>query len=131
MKKIAVLLCALAGLAVTPAAHAAAEPDCTYTDAFCAWDQINYEGAKFNVIPLGSSACVDLADHGWGERVRSAYNNSTKTASLFASTNCTGPTRSTARPASPISRSRRTASSFSGERTALTSSKLEVRRLFA
>lgn len=90
MKKIAILLCALAGLAITPAAHAAAEPDCTFTDAFCAWDQINYEGAKFNVVPLGSSACVNLAEHGWGERIRSAYNNSTKTASLFVSTNCTG-----------------------------------------
>jgi Peptidase inhibitor family I36 len=89
MRKLAVVLCALAGLAVTPAAQAA-EPDCTYTDAFCAWDQMQYQGAKFNVIPLGSSACVNLAEHGWGNRVRSAYNNSTKTASLFESTNCTG-----------------------------------------
>ena len=89
MKKIAVVLCALAGFAITPAAHAA-EPDCTYTDAFCAWDQINYEGAKFNVSPLGSSACVDLVEHGWGNRIRSAYNNSTKTAALFASDDCTG-----------------------------------------
>ncbi|MEV6237409.1 peptidase inhibitor family I36 protein [Lentzea sp. NPDC051838] len=89
MKKIAVLLCALAGLAVTPAAQAAA-PDCTFTDAFCAWDKVNYEGARFNVSPLGSSACVDLEEHGWGNRIRSAYNNSALTASLFASTNCTG-----------------------------------------
>lgn len=89
MKKTAVLLCALAALAVTPAAQAA-EPNCTYTDAFCAWDKPNYEGNPWNVMPIGSSACVDLAAHGWGERVRSAYNNSAKTASLFESTNCTG-----------------------------------------
>jgi len=89
MKKIAVLLCALAGLAVTPAAHAAV-PDCPFTDAFCAWDQTNYEGQRFNVLPIGSSACVDLVEHGWGDRIRSAYNNSTKTASLFASDDCTG-----------------------------------------
>ncbi|WP_086664647.1 peptidase inhibitor family I36 protein [Lentzea kentuckyensis] len=89
MKKFAVVLCALAGLAITPAAQAAV-PDCTFTDAFCAWDQTNYEGNRFNVVPLGSSACVDLVEHGWGNRIRSAYNNSTKTASLFASDDCTG-----------------------------------------
>ena len=89
MKKIAVVLCALAGLAITPAAQAAT-PDCTFTDAFCAWDQVNYQGVRFNVSPLGSSACVDLAEHGWGERIRSAYNNSNITAALFASTDCTG-----------------------------------------
>ncbi|MDX8054510.1 peptidase inhibitor family I36 protein [Lentzea sp. BCCO 10_0798] len=89
MKKIAVVLCALAGLAVTPAAHAA-EPDCTFTDAFCACDQTNYEGARFTVSPIGSSACVDLVEHGWDNRIRSACNNSTKTASLFASDDCTG-----------------------------------------
>jgi len=89
MKKIAILLCALAGLAVTPAASAA-EPNCTFTDAFCAWDKVDYEGNPWNVMPIGSSACVDLVEHGWGERIRSAYNNSTKTASLFESTNCTG-----------------------------------------
>lgn len=89
MKKFVVAVCALAGLAITPAASAA-EPPCTFTDAFCAWDQTQYQGDDFNVSPLGSSACVNLVEHGWGNRIRSAYNNSTKTASLFASDNCTG-----------------------------------------
>ena len=89
MKKIAVVLCALAGLSIAPAASAA-EPNCTVIDGFCAWDQTGYEGTPWNARPLGSSACVDLAARGWGERIRSAYNNSTKTASLFASDDCTG-----------------------------------------
>ncbi|GAA3629060.1 hypothetical protein GCM10022267_14520 [Lentzea roselyniae] len=71
-----------------PAAHAAT-PDCTFTDAFCAWDQVGYQGVRFNVVPLGSSACVDLAEHGWGERIRCACNNSNLTASLLTSIDCT------------------------------------------
>ncbi|RAS62569.1 peptidase inhibitor family I36 [Lentzea atacamensis] len=68
----------------------AATPDCTFTDAFCARDQVDYQGVRFNVVPLGSSACVDLAEHGRGERIRSARNNSNLTASLFTSIDCTG-----------------------------------------
>ncbi|MFD7660390.1 peptidase inhibitor family I36 protein [Actinosynnema sp. NPDC059797] len=81
----------LAALVVqAPAASAAGT--CEFTNTLCAWEQANFGGARFTVAPLPphQGVCVDLVEHGWGNRIRSTVNTSSKTASLFASDDCTG-----------------------------------------
>ena len=89
------LTVALAGLLLVGSAAqapaAAAAGSCEFADTLCLWEQPQYGGATFTVTPLGSGGtCVDLVEHGWGERARSAVNTSGHTASLFASSDCTG-----------------------------------------
>lgn len=85
------LLLAATAAQVALAPTAAAAGTCDFADTLCLWEESQYGGAGFNVTPLGASGvCVDLVDHGWGERARSAVNTSDHTASLFASDNCTG-----------------------------------------
>jgi|1185.fasta_scaffold720864_1 hypothetical protein len=88
---VAVLMTS-AAVQVVAASPAGAAGTCNFTDTLCMWDQTDFGGANLNVSPMqpNPSACVNLAEHGWGNRVRSAINTSSKTASLFESTNCTG-----------------------------------------
>ena len=76
----------------TGVAQAEAAGTCNFISALCLWDQTGFNGAQMNLTPLSpaTAICVDLAAQGWGNRVRSAINTSSKTAALFASTDCTG-----------------------------------------
>ncbi len=74
------------------ASSASAVGTCTFTSTLCMWDQAGFVGATLSATPLppNQSACVDLVQHGWGNRVKSAINTSSGTASLFESNNCSG-----------------------------------------
>ncbi|MFF1610391.1 peptidase inhibitor family I36 protein [Amycolatopsis sp. NPDC058278] len=88
---LAILLASVTTQVVT-ASPADAAGTCPFTDTLCMWDQSDFNGASMNVLPLppNPSACVDLVEHGWGNRVRSAINTSSKAAAMFQSDNCTG-----------------------------------------
>lgn len=81
-----------AGSFLAPAATATAAGECEFTNTFCAWDQTGFLGERFTVkaLPPNSGLCVNLVAHGWGDRIKSAINTNPRTASLFASDNCTG-----------------------------------------
>ncbi len=88
---LAGLLLAGAAAQVALAPTAAAAGTCDFANTLCLWEQPQYGGAGFNATPIGAGGvCVDLVEHGWGERARSAINTSAHTASLFVSDNCTG-----------------------------------------
>ncbi|MDQ2586683.1 peptidase inhibitor family I36 protein [Saccharothrix yanglingensis] len=96
-KRTAVLASALLAIGLTHAGVAQADDlraagTCDFADTLCLWDQTNFNGAQMNLMPLppSNATCVDLAAHGWGGRVRSAINTSSKTAALFITTDCTG-----------------------------------------
>ncbi|HEX6352612.1 peptidase inhibitor family I36 protein [Actinophytocola sp.] len=81
----------LTGVTVALAPAAAAAGTCGYANTLCLWEEQRYGGASLTASPLGSGGvCVDLVQHGWGERARSVINTSRHTASLFASADCTG-----------------------------------------
>jgi len=66
---------------------------CAFTNTFCAWDAVGFQGNPFNVKALDPTvgACVDLVDHGWGGgRIRSAINTNTRSATLYTNADCTG-----------------------------------------
>ncbi|GAA2682984.1 hypothetical protein GCM10010428_51990 [Actinosynnema pretiosum subsp. pretiosum] len=69
-----------------------AEATCEFSSTLCLWDRTGFTGARFTVSPFppGTATCVDLVEHGWGERARSAVNTSTKTMALFLTDDCTG-----------------------------------------
>lgn len=83
------LLLGSANVALAPAAAAAGT--CDFTNTLCLWDQPQFSGSQFNVRSMvDGGTCVDLVAHGWGGRARSGINTNSKTASLFASDDCTG-----------------------------------------
>ncbi len=64
---------------------------CPFTNALCLFDQANFGGQRFNVSSLNpNGTCVNLVDHGWGARARSAINTNTSTPAVFPNANCTG-----------------------------------------
>jgi hypothetical protein len=72
-------------LAITPSSL------CPFSNALCLFDQANFEGQRFNVSSLNANGtCVNLVDHGWGARARSAINTNTSTPSVFPNADCTG-----------------------------------------
>jgi hypothetical protein len=87
------ILCAISvnQVVLAPTA-AAAVADCPFTDTFCAWDQVDFKGERFTVgvAPPHEGTCVDLVEHGWGERIKSAANTNDRAASLFPNDDCTG-----------------------------------------
>ncbi|MBE1530489.1 peptidase inhibitor family I36 protein [Actinomadura algeriensis] len=90
----------LAGALVTfaPAQSASAaprpatDPLCPFTDTLCLFEGENFTGERFTVKALDSEqgACVDLVDHGWGGRARSAVNTDDRNAAMFPNADCTG-----------------------------------------
>ncbi|MCX2926652.1 peptidase inhibitor family I36 protein [Streptomyces sp. NEAU-W12] len=88
----------LAGLlwAAPGVAHADTEEDpgtaCPFSRTLCLFDGADYSGDRFTVQSLDPSAsvCVDLVEHGWGDRARSAVNTATQPASLYPNPDCTG-----------------------------------------
>lgn len=90
----ALAVTALAAAPLAGTAAAAPENPCPHSGALCLWDQENYQGPnRFNVKALdpNKGTCVNLAEHGWPNgRAKSGWNNNTRTASLFASADCTG-----------------------------------------
>ncbi|WND32847.1 peptidase inhibitor family I36 protein (plasmid) [Streptomyces sp. BB1-1-1] len=88
----------LAGLlwAAPGLAHASAEEDpgtaCPFNRTLCLFEGADYSGERFTVQSLDPSAsvCVDLVEHGWGNRARSAVNTAARTAALFPNPDCTG-----------------------------------------
>ncbi|WP_083886703.1 peptidase inhibitor family I36 protein [Actinoalloteichus spitiensis] len=65
---------------------------CEFSGTFCAWDEADFEGTRFTARAwnAGAGACVDLVEHGWGDRIRSAVNTNGQQAVLFEGTDCTG-----------------------------------------
>lgn len=83
------LLLAATAAQVALAPTASAAGTCDFPNTLCLWEQPQFGGAGFSATPTGSSGvCVDLVDHGWGERARSAINTSSHTVSLFTSSDC-------------------------------------------
>lgn len=98
-KPTAALAAALLALAAAPGAHAAtavtaveAQATCEFSTTLCLWDRTGFTGTRFTASPFppGTATCVDLVEHGWGERARSAVNTSTRTMALFLTDDCTG-----------------------------------------
>jgi hypothetical protein len=82
-----------AGLLLGPVSSAgAAEPEpCPFSGALCLYDGTNFTGARFNVRSLDpNGTCVSLVDHGWTDRARSAINNNSRSAVMFANDDCIG-----------------------------------------
>jgi hypothetical protein len=65
---------------------------CPFSASLCLFERPNFGGQRFNVQALDheAGACVDLVEHGWGARARSAINTHSKTASLLPNPDCTG-----------------------------------------
>ena len=65
---------------------------CPFSGSLCLFDQANFGGARFNVRALNPSVgtCVNLSEHGWGARARSAVNTNTRGATVFPNPDCTG-----------------------------------------
>jgi peptidase inhibitor family I36 len=65
---------------------------CPFSDTLCLFDHANFGGERFNVRALDSSAgtCVNLAEHGWAARARSAVNTNSRSAAVFPNPECTG-----------------------------------------
>lgn len=64
---------------------------CPFSNALCLFDQANFGGQRFNVSSLNpNGTCVDLAQHGWGGRARSAVNTNSSNAAAFPNADCTG-----------------------------------------
>ncbi|WP_337661898.1 peptidase inhibitor family I36 protein [Actinoalloteichus sp. AHMU CJ021] len=65
---------------------------CEFSGTFCAWDETGFQGTRFTAMAWNTDAgaCVDLVEHGWGDRIRSAVNTHGRQAVLFEGTDCTG-----------------------------------------
>lgn len=65
---------------------------CPFSDTLCLFDKANFDGKRFNVRALDPSTgtCVNLAEHGWAARARSAVNTNSRSAAVFPNPDCTG-----------------------------------------
>ena len=65
---------------------------CPFSDALCLFEHANFGGERFNVRALDPSAgtCVNLEEHGWAARARSAVNTNSRSAAVFPNADCTG-----------------------------------------
>lgn len=64
---------------------------CPFTNTLCLFEQANFGGQRFNVSALNpNGVCVDLVEHGWGGRARSAVNTHASNAGAFPNDDCTG-----------------------------------------
>ncbi|MFC7329098.1 peptidase inhibitor family I36 protein [Marinactinospora rubrisoli] len=86
----AAALPASAQTSVSPAPETAQE--CPFTSTLCLYDEAGFGGERFTVSSAnpGVGVCVDLVEHGWGGRARSAINTNTSSAAMFLSDDCTG-----------------------------------------
>ncbi|WP_426750376.1 peptidase inhibitor family I36 protein [Myxococcus sp. Y35] len=85
-------LTATALLAPAPAS-ASEDTPCPYSGALCLFEGPDFTGEMWNVMawpPGGSGTCVNLPEHGWGDRAVSAINTGPYTASLFLNEDCEG-----------------------------------------
>lgn len=95
-KRIAGIVSALLAVCTIQATHAAAAQastgSCAFIGTLCVWDQPDFQGEQttFSPLPPKTTACIDLTTHGWADRIRSAINTSSKSASLFTTADCTG-----------------------------------------
>lgn len=73
-------------VAITPASL------CPFTNTLCLFEQANFGGQRFHVSALNPQvgACVDLAQHGWAGRARSAVNTNPQNAAAFPNAGCSG-----------------------------------------
>jgi hypothetical protein len=87
---------ALAASALSAPASAetrrATDPLCPFAGTLCLFTGENYTGERFTVKALDpdAGACVDLVEHGWGGRARSAVNTNGRSAGMFPNADCTG-----------------------------------------
>jgi hypothetical protein len=60
--------------------------------SFCLFENPSFDGQRFEVRALDpeQGVCVNLVEHGWGARARSAINAGSKTASILPNPDCTG-----------------------------------------
>ncbi|AVT39588.1 hypothetical protein C6W10_27635 [Plantactinospora sp. BB1] len=94
----AIILGAYAGPATATAAPADADRattssgTCEFSSALCLFEGTSYTGARFTVSALDPAvgACVDLVEHGWGERAHSWINTNSRAALLYVNDDCTG-----------------------------------------
>lgn len=66
---------------------------CNFSRTLCLYERADFNGAEFTVLALDPTvgSCVDLVNHGWGNRAVSAVNtNSSRSATLYTGTDCTG-----------------------------------------
>ncbi|MEN3613459.1 peptidase inhibitor family I36 protein [Plantactinospora sp. ZYX-F-223] len=65
---------------------------CEFLRALCLFEGTSYAGARFTVSALDPTvgACVDLVEHGWGERAHSWINTNSRAALLYVNDDCTG-----------------------------------------
>jgi hypothetical protein len=65
---------------------------CPFSGSLCLFDGANFSGERFTVQASDheQGACIDLVEHGWGGRARSAVNLNSKSASLLPNADCTG-----------------------------------------
>jgi len=65
---------------------------CPFTGTLCLFERPNFDGERFTVQALDpdSGACIDLPQHGWGARARSAANTNDRGATILPNADCTG-----------------------------------------
>ncbi|MFY1672475.1 peptidase inhibitor family I36 protein [Plantactinospora sp. WMMB334] len=96
ISRVLVSLTAVAVLGAAYAGPAAAAPTttgtCEFSRALCLFEGTSYTGARFTVSALDPvvGACVDLVEHGWGERAHSWINTNSRAALLYVNDDCTG-----------------------------------------